>query len=72
MDDARRLRDLLEVIRENDLVESVAPIQTRHPLADSCRLALLELPEVPEMIGPFDEGRCFTHGATSTLELTSL
>jgi radical SAM superfamily enzyme YgiQ (UPF0313 family) len=48
-------RDLLEVIRENDLVESVAPIQLAIRLLIPAGSRLLELPEVPEMIGPFDE-----------------
>jgi radical SAM superfamily enzyme YgiQ (UPF0313 family) len=47
--------DLLEVIRENDLVESVAPIQLAIRLLIPAGSRLLELPEVPEMIGPFDE-----------------
>jgi radical SAM superfamily enzyme YgiQ (UPF0313 family) len=47
--------DLLEVIRENDLVESVAPIQLAIRLLIPAGSRLLELPEVPELIGPFDE-----------------
>lgn len=47
--------DLLEVIRENDLVESVAPIQLAIRLLIPAGSRLLELPEIPEMIGPFDE-----------------
>ena len=47
--------DLLEVIRENDLVESVAPIQLAIRLLIPACSRLLELPEIPEMIGPFDE-----------------
>lgn len=47
--------DLLEVIRENDLVESVAPIQLAIRLLIPTGSRLLELPEVLEMIGPFDE-----------------
>ncbi len=47
--------DLLEVIRENDLVESVAPIQLAIRLLIPAGSRLLELPEIPEMIRPFDE-----------------
>ncbi|MGA9480740.1 MAG: CUAEP/CCAEP-tail radical SAM protein [Candidatus Acidiferrales bacterium] len=47
--------DLLEVIRENDLVESVAPIQLAIRLLIPAGSRLLELPEISEMIGPFDE-----------------
>ncbi|MGC1599024.1 MAG: CUAEP/CCAEP-tail radical SAM protein [Candidatus Acidiferrales bacterium] len=47
--------DLLKVIRENDLVESVAPIQLAIRLLIPTGSRLLELPEVLEMIGPFDE-----------------
>jgi radical SAM superfamily enzyme YgiQ (UPF0313 family) len=47
--------DLLEVIRENDLVESVAPIQLAIRLLIPAGSRLLELPETLEMIGPFDE-----------------
>jgi radical SAM superfamily enzyme YgiQ (UPF0313 family) len=47
--------DLLEVIRENDLVESVAPIQLAIRLLIPAGSRLLELPEILEMIGPFDE-----------------
>ncbi|MGC2726615.1 MAG: CUAEP/CCAEP-tail radical SAM protein, partial [Candidatus Acidiferrales bacterium] len=47
--------ELLEVIRENDLVESVAPIQLAIRLLIPTGSRLLELPEVLEMIGPFDE-----------------
>ncbi|MGA8450436.1 MAG: CUAEP/CCAEP-tail radical SAM protein [Candidatus Acidiferrales bacterium] len=47
--------ELLEVIRENDLVESVAPIQLAIRLLIPAGSRLLELPEIPEMIGPFDE-----------------
>jgi hypothetical protein len=43
------------VIRENDLVESVAPIQLAIRLLIPAGSRLLELPELPEMIGPFDE-----------------
>src|SRR6202162_3736105 len=46
---------VLERIRENDLVESVAPIQLAIRLLIPAGSRLLELPEVPEMIGPFDE-----------------
>ncbi|MGC2739726.1 MAG: CUAEP/CCAEP-tail radical SAM protein [Candidatus Acidiferrales bacterium] len=47
--------ELLEVIRENDLVESVAPIQLAIRLLIPAGSRLLELPEISEMIGPFDE-----------------
>lgn len=47
--------DLLKVIRENDLVESVAPIQLAIRLLIPAGSRLLELPEISEMIGPFDE-----------------
>jgi radical SAM superfamily enzyme YgiQ (UPF0313 family) len=47
--------DLLEVIRENDLVESIAPIQLAIRLLIPAGSRLLELPQVPEMIRPFDE-----------------
>jgi radical SAM superfamily enzyme YgiQ (UPF0313 family) len=47
--------DLLEVIRENDLVESVAPIQLAIRLLIPAGSRLLELPEVAEMIEPFDQ-----------------
>jgi radical SAM superfamily enzyme YgiQ (UPF0313 family) len=47
--------DLLEVIRKNDLMESVAPIQVAIRLLIPAGSRLLELPEIREQVGPFDE-----------------
>ena len=47
--------DLLEVLRENDLVENVAPIQLAIRLLIPAGSRLLELPAVRGFIGPFDE-----------------
>ncbi len=46
--------DLLENLRRLDLVESVAPIQLAIRLLIPAGSRLLELPEIREMVGPFD------------------
>ena len=46
--------DLLDVIAEQELCENVAPIQLAIRLLIPARSRLLGLPEVREMIGPFD------------------
>ena len=48
-------RDLLHVIAELDLVESVAPIQLALRLLIPWDSRLLELPEIQEQVGEFDE-----------------
>jgi radical SAM superfamily enzyme YgiQ (UPF0313 family) len=47
--------DLLETVRELDLVESVAPIQLGIRLLVPAGSRLLELPEIREICGAFDE-----------------
>ena len=47
--------DLLEVLRENGLVENVAPIQLAIRLLIPARSRLLELSEVRALVAPFDE-----------------
>ncbi len=47
--------ELLEVLRENDLIENVAPIQLAIRLLIPAGSRLLELPDVEELVGPFDE-----------------
>jgi radical SAM superfamily enzyme YgiQ (UPF0313 family) len=47
--------DLLEVLRANDLVESVAPIQLAIRLLIPAGSRLLELPEIRGLVGAFDE-----------------
>lgn len=47
--------DLLETIREHDLVDNVAPIQLAIRLLIPAGSRLLELTEVREMVEPFDE-----------------
>jgi radical SAM superfamily enzyme YgiQ (UPF0313 family) len=46
--------DLLRVVQEEDLVENVAPIQLGIRLLIPAGSRLLELPEVPPMLGSFD------------------
>jgi hypothetical protein len=46
--------ELLEVIREHELIENVAPIQFAIRLLIPAGSRLLELADVREMIGPFD------------------
>ncbi len=48
-------RELLRVIAELDLIENVAPIQLAIRLLIPAGSKLLELPEVRQMVGPFDE-----------------
>ncbi|MEM7346347.1 MAG: CUAEP/CCAEP-tail radical SAM protein [Chloroflexota bacterium] len=48
-------QDFLHLIADLDLVENVAPIQYAIRLLIPSQSRLLELPEVREMIGPFDE-----------------
>jgi radical SAM superfamily enzyme YgiQ (UPF0313 family) len=48
-------RELLEVIRELDLVENVAPVQLAIRLLIPAGSRLLELPEVRSLVGPYDE-----------------
>jgi radical SAM superfamily enzyme YgiQ (UPF0313 family) len=45
---------LLEVLRENELVENVAPIQLAIRLLIPAGSRLLELAEIRELVGPFD------------------
>ncbi len=45
---------LLEVLRENELVENVAPIQFAIRLLIPAGSRLLELPDIRELVGPFD------------------
>jgi radical SAM superfamily enzyme YgiQ (UPF0313 family) len=47
-------RDLLEQIESLDLAEAVAPIQLAIRLLVTARSKLLELPEVAELVDPFD------------------
>jgi radical SAM superfamily enzyme YgiQ (UPF0313 family) len=47
--------ELLELLRENDLVESVAPIQLAIRLLIPAGSRLLELPDVKELVGAFEE-----------------
>jgi len=53
----RNYRELLETLVELDLVENVAPIQLAIRLLIPAGSRLLELPEVLEKIGPFDESK---------------
>jgi hypothetical protein len=46
--------DLLRVLRENDLVENVAPIQLAIRLLIPAGSRLLEIEEVRRLVGPFD------------------
>jgi radical SAM superfamily enzyme YgiQ (UPF0313 family) len=50
-------RELLKTVVELDLVENVAPIQLAIRLLIPAGSRLLELPEVLEKIGPFDESK---------------
>lgn len=47
--------DLFDVLRENDLIENVAPIQLAIRLLIPAGSRLLELAEIRESVGPFDE-----------------
>lgn len=47
--------ELLELIRDHDLIENVAPIQFAIRLLIPAGSRLLELPEVRVMVGPFDQ-----------------
>jgi radical SAM superfamily enzyme YgiQ (UPF0313 family) len=47
--------ELLDLIREHDLIENVAPIQFAIRLLIPAGSRLLDLPEVRVMVGPFDE-----------------
>ena len=47
--------ELLDVLRENDLVENVAPIQLAIRLLIPAGSRLLELAEIRGLVGPFDE-----------------
>jgi radical SAM superfamily enzyme YgiQ (UPF0313 family) len=47
--------ELLEVVRANDLIENVAPIQLAIRLLIPAGSRLLELDEIRESVGPFDE-----------------
>lgn len=47
--------ELLEVLRENDLIENVAPIQLAIRMLIPAGSRLLELPEIRSLVGPFDE-----------------
>lgn len=46
--------DLLRVLRENELVENVAPIQLAIRLVIPARSRLLELSDIQSAVGPFD------------------
>ena len=46
--------DLLRVLRENDLIESVAPVQLAIRLLIPAGSRLLELEDVKRLVGPFD------------------
>jgi radical SAM superfamily enzyme YgiQ (UPF0313 family) len=46
--------ELLQLVREQELIENVAPIQFAIRLLIPAGSRLLELPEVREMVGPFD------------------
>jgi radical SAM superfamily enzyme YgiQ (UPF0313 family) len=48
--------DLLDVLRENNLVENIAPIQLAIRLLVPAGSRLLELEEFRSLAGPFDEG----------------
>jgi radical SAM superfamily enzyme YgiQ (UPF0313 family) len=48
-------QDLLSLLAELDLIEQVAPIQLAIRLLIPAGSKLLELPEVRDMVGPFDE-----------------
>jgi radical SAM superfamily enzyme YgiQ (UPF0313 family) len=50
----RGYRDLLETLVELELVENVSPIQLAMRLLIPAGSRLLDLPEVREMVGPFD------------------
>jgi|SRR5690348_4400237 len=52
--------DLLDCLRENDLVENVAPIQLAIRLLIPAGSRLLELPDIRALAGPFDE-RAMVH-----------
>jgi hypothetical protein len=47
--------ELLEVVREQELIENVAPIQFAIRLLIPAGSRLLELAEVGEIVGPFDD-----------------
>jgi hypothetical protein len=47
--------ELLQTLREHDLIENVAPIQLAIRLLIPAVSRLLELPDVLEFVGPFDE-----------------
>ncbi len=47
--------ELLQTLREHDLIENVAPIQLAIRLLIPAGSRLLELPDVLEFVGPFDE-----------------
>jgi radical SAM superfamily enzyme YgiQ (UPF0313 family) len=47
--------ELLEALRDNDLIESVAPIQLAIRLLIPAGSRLLELPDVKELVGAFQE-----------------
>jgi radical SAM superfamily enzyme YgiQ (UPF0313 family) len=47
--------ELLKIVRERELIENVAPIQFAIRLLIPAGSRLLELAEVREMVGPFDE-----------------
>ncbi len=47
--------ELLEVLRENDLIENVAPIQLAIRMLIPAGSRLMELPEIQSLVGPFDE-----------------
>ncbi|HKW90069.1 MAG TPA: CUAEP/CCAEP-tail radical SAM protein [Candidatus Acidoferrales bacterium] len=52
--------DLLDCLRDNNLVDNVAPIQLAIRLLIPAGSRLLELPDVPALAGPFDE-RAMVH-----------
>lgn len=52
--------DLLDCLRDNDLIENVAPIQLAIRLLIPAGSRLLELPEIRALAGPFDE-RAMVH-----------
>jgi hypothetical protein len=47
--------ELLELLREKDLIENVAPIQLAIRLLIPAGSLLLELPDISAIVGPFDE-----------------
>jgi radical SAM superfamily enzyme YgiQ (UPF0313 family) len=47
--------ELLRLLRKHDLIENVAPIQLAIRLLIPAGSRLLELPDVRELVGPFDE-----------------